>query len=157
MKTLFCVLTDKKNYSVQYRMSKFYFRHGMIVDKIREMISFKQSMWPEKYKTFFTQKRNKAKNVFEKDFYKLLQNFFCGKTMEKVRNRIRLELFEKDYSKNTIKQQSKLTFNEIHKSYGNCDSYTFKQNKVLMDKLIYLGLVIIELSKLHMYETYYDK
>ena len=50
-----------------------------------------------------------------------------------------------------------MTFNGIHRSYENCDSYTFKQNEVLMDKPIYLGFSVLELSKLHMYETYYDK
>ena len=55
-----------------------------------------------------------------------------------------------------MKHQSKLTFNGIHKSYENCDSYTFKYNEVLMDKPIYLGFSVLEISKLHMYETYYD-
>ena len=54
-------------------------------------------------------------------------------------------------------QQSKLTFNGIHKSYEIRDSYTFKQNDVLMDKPIYVGFTIIELSKLHKYETCCDK
>ena len=49
-----------------------------------------------------------------------------------------------------------MTFKGIHKSYGNFDSYTFKQNEVLMDKPIYLGFSVFELSKLLMYETYYD-
>ena len=49
-----------------------------------------------------------------------------------------------------------MTFNGIHKSYENCDSYTFKQNEGLMDMPIYLGFTVLELSKLHMYETYYD-
>ena len=42
-------------------------------------------------------------------------------------------------------------------SYENYDSYTFKQNEVLMDKPIYLGFSVLELSKLLMYETYYNK
>ena len=50
-----------------------------------------------------------------------------------------------------------MTFDGIHKSYENCDSYTFKQNEVLLDKPIYLGFAILKLSKLLMYETYYDK
>ena len=98
-------------------------------------------------------KRNRAKNEFEQDFYKLPDNAFYGKTMKTVRNRIRLELFKKDDIKNNIQQQSNLTFNGTHKSCGNCDSYTFKQNEVLMDKLIYLGFSILELSKFRMYET----
>ena len=45
----------------------------------------------------------------------------------------------------------------IHKPYTNYDSYTFKQNEVLIDKSIYLGFTVLELSKLFMYETYYDE
>ena len=156
-KKLICDWTDKKNYLVHYRMLKFYVRHGMIVDKIHEIISFKQRNWLEKCINFNTQKRNKAKNDFEKDFYKLLKNAFYGKTMENVRNRLGLKFFKKDDYKEIMKYQSKLTFNGIHKSYENCDSYVFKKNEVLMDKPIYAGFALLELSKLHMYETYYDK
>ena len=152
-----CDWTDKKNYLIHYRMLKFYVRHGMVVDKIHELFSFKQSKWLEKYIIFNTEKQNKAKNDFEKDFYKLLNNAFYGKTMENVRNRLGLKLFKKDEYKKIIKYQSKLTFNGIHKSYENCDSYVFRKNEVLMDKPIYLGFGVLELSKLHMYETYYDK
>ena len=58
--------------------------------------------------------------------------------------------------KKIINQQSKITFNGIHKSYENCGSYIFKQNQVVMDKAIYVGFAILELSTLHMYETFYD-
>ena len=77
--------------------------------------------------------------------------------MENVRNRIKVEFIKKDDTDKLIKQQSKLTLNGIHKSYENYDSYTFKQNEVLTDKSIYLGFSVLELSKLLMYETYYDK
>ena len=156
-KKLICDWSDKKNYLIHYRMLKFYIRHGMIVDKVHKIISFKQSRWLEIYNNFNTQKRNKAKNDFEKDFYKLLNNAFYGKTMENVRNRLKIKFFKKDDHIEIIKHQSKLTFNGIHKSYENCDSYTLKQNEVLMDKPIYLGFTVLELSKLHMYKTYYDK
>ena len=155
-KKLICDWSDKKNYLVHYRMLKFYIRHGMIVDRVHNIISFKQSRWLEKYINFNTQKRNKAKNDFEKDFYKLLNNAFYGKTMENVRNRLKIKFIKKDDHREITKQQSKLTFNGIHKSYENCDSYTFKQNEVLMDKPIYLGFSVLELSKLHMYESYYN-
>ena len=155
-KKLICDWSDKKNYLVHYRMLKFYIRHGMIVEKVHEVISFKQSRWLEKYISFNTQKRNKARNDFEKDFYKLLNNAFYGKTMENVRKRIRIKFIEKDDHREIIKQQSKLTFNGIHKSYENYDSYTFKQNEVLMDKPIYFGFSVLEFSKLLMYETFYD-
>ena len=75
--------------------------------------------------------------------------------MENVRNCSKIEFIKKDDIKNIIKQQIKLTFNGIHESYENCDSYTLKQNEVLMDKPIYLRLALLELSKLLMYEKYY--
>ena len=155
-KKLICDWTDKKNYLVHYRMLKFYVRHGMVVEKIHEIISFKQSKWLESYISVNTQKRNKAKNDFEKDFFKLLVNAAFGKFLENIRNRLELELIKKDDIKKIITRQSKLTFNGIQKSYENYDSYTFKQNQVVMDKAIYVGFSILELSKLHMYETYYD-
>ena len=83
--------TDKKKYLIHNRMLKFYVRHGMVLQKIHEIISFKQSNWLEKYINFITQKRNRAKNGFGKGFYKLPNNAFYGKTMENVRNRLGLE------------------------------------------------------------------
>ena len=49
-------------------MLKIYVRHGMIVDKVHQIISYKQSKWLEKYTNFNTQKRNQAVKDFEKDF-----------------------------------------------------------------------------------------
>ena len=154
---LICDWSDKKTSLIHYRMLKFYIRHGMIVDKDHDIISFKQSRWLEKYINFNTQKRNQAVKDFKKDLYKFLNNAFYGKTMENVRNRLKIKFFKKDDYREIKKQQSKLTFNGIHKSYESCYSYTVRQNEVLMDKPIYLGFTVLELSKLLMYETYYDR
>ena len=67
-KKLICDWSDKKNYLIHYRMLKFYVRHGMIIDKVQNIISFKQSKWLEKYINFNTLKRNQAVSDFEKDF-----------------------------------------------------------------------------------------
>ena len=128
----------------------------MVNDKVHEVKSFKQSKWLEKYINFKTRKRNKAKNDFEKAFYELLDNAFYGKTVESVRNRLKIKLIKKDNTDEIIKQQSKLYFNGILKSYENFDSYTFKAKEVKMDKPIYLGFAVLELSNLLLYETYYD-
>ena len=77
-------------------MLKIFVRHGLTVEKVREIISFKQSKWLEKYNNFNTQRRNQAVDDFEKDFYKLLNNAFYGKTMENVRNRIKVEFVKKE-------------------------------------------------------------
>ena len=77
------------------------------------------------YICFNIQKRNKATNDLEKKFYRILNNAFYGKTMKNVRNRLRLKFIKKMKKKEILKQQSKLTFNGIRKSYENCDSCTF--------------------------------
>ena len=68
---------------IPYRMLNFYGRHGMKAERVHNVISFKQNKWLRKYIKFNTQKRKKAKNEFEKVFYKILNNSFYGKTMEK--------------------------------------------------------------------------
>ena len=66
-----------------------------------------------------------TENEFEKDFYMLLKNASFGKSMENVQNNLRLEFFNKYEYKKILKQQFKLTFAGIHKSYENCDSCIF--------------------------------
>ena len=90
---LLCDWTDKKKYLIYYRVLKFSVRHGMVVERTHEIISFKQCKWLEKQINFNTQKIIKAKNDLEKDFYKLPNNAFSGKTMENLRNSFRLEFF----------------------------------------------------------------
>ena len=53
--------------------------------------------------------------------------------------------------------QSKLTFNGIQQSYETFESYLIKQNQVLMDNPIYSGFAVLEVSKLLLYEIYYDE
>ena len=106
---------------------------------------------------FNTQKRNQAVNDFEKDFYKLLNNAFYGKTMKNVRNQLKIKFIKKDDFREIIEQQSRLTFSGIQQPYENCDSYTFIQNEVLLDKPIYSGFSVLELNKFLMYRSYYDK
>ena len=100
-------------------MLKFYVRHGMEVVKIIAVIPFKQSKLLEEFISFVTQKRTKAKNDFENDFNKLIKNASYGKTCENVPIRMKVKFIKKDDIDKIIKQQSKLTFNGIHKSYDN--------------------------------------
>ena len=144
--------TDKNKYFVHYSMLKLYVRHGMIVDKIHELISFKQRKWLQKYVS-----SNTTFTYFEKEFYKLLNFAFFGKMLENMRDRFKIEFDKNSENDKIIKQQSKWTFHGIHKTYTNYDSYIFKQNDVFLDKPIYVGFAILNLSRLHMCESYYDK
>ena len=79
-----CDWTDKKNYLIHYRLLKCYTTHGMVDEKVHGVTSFKQRKWLEKYLSFDTRKRNKAKKEFEKDFYELIRNGFFGKMLENI-------------------------------------------------------------------------
>ena len=101
----------------------------MIVDKIHVILYFRQSMLFEDNINLKTQKRTLSKNDFEKEFYKLLINAFYGKTMEYVRNRVKIEFIRKVDKEKKITQQSNMSFNGIPKNHTNFDSNTFKQMK----------------------------
>ena len=161
-KKLICDWTDKQKYLVHYRLLKFYVKHGMEITKVHEVISFKQKKWLEKYLDYNTQRQNKTNDDFEKDFYKKLNNASCGRTMENVRKGFGVEFLKNNHNAKIVNWQSKLSINGIHKSYAQKDevrysSFTFKQTEVLMDKPVYLGFAVLDLSKLIMYETYYEK
>ena len=154
---LICDQTDKEYYIVHYRNLKFYLRMGMSLKKVHRIVSFDQSPWLAKYIDYNTKKRAQADSDFIKDYHKNLICCFFGKTMEDVRNRINVAFFKNTVERKILRFQSRLDFDGIHKSYQDYDTYTFKSNVVKMEKPIYLGFTILELSKLLMYETYYDK
>ena len=132
-KKLICDWSDEKNYLIHHRVLKYFVRHGMIVQKVCERISYEQSKWLEIFIRFNTQKRKRAKSIIEKDFYNLLNNANFGKMTEKVPNRLLIDFKKKNFEyDNNIKQQYKLTFNGVHKSYENCDIVIHSSNTMLL-------------------------
>ena len=88
-------------------MLKYYVRHGMVVEKNLEIISFKQSKCLEKYIRFNTKKRNRAKIDLEKTSLNYLLMLLLVNFLENVRNRLRLELIKRKNIKNNIKHKIK--------------------------------------------------
>ena len=121
--------------------------------KIHRVLKFKQSDRIKKYIDFNTEKRTNAANSFEKDFFKLMINSVYGKTMENLRKRINVRLVnnEKDFLKYTSRPT-----HITHKIFGKNYAAIHEIKPVLaLNKPIYVGFTVLELSKWLMYDFHY--
>ena len=147
-------LRDKKSYVIHIQALNQALQHGLRLDRIHRAIEFDQSPWLKTYIDFNTQLRMSATNDLEKDFFKLMNNSVFGKTMENIRKHrnIGLVTTEEKYLRTVMKPNFKsgVLFGE------NLMGCEMGKTKVVMNKPVYLGQAIPDLSKIIMYEFHYD-
>ena len=139
---------------MHYRNLKYYLLQGLILKKVHRILEFKQSPWMKPYIDFNTQKRMVATNEADKRLFKLLNNAVYGKTMENIRKRMKIRIIKT--SKDFLKYASRPTYIS-HIIFGkNVVAIHEKPEELKLNKPIYVGCTVLELSKLAMYKFYYD-
>ena len=125
----------------------------MKLTKVHRVLKFKQSDWLKTYIDFNTDKRKNAANSFEKDFFKLMNISVFGKTMENLRKRRSVKLVNnaKNYVK-CIRKPGFISQNIISQNFVAVHEIKLV---LALNKTIYRGFSILNLSKLLMYEIHY--
>jgi len=127
---------------------------GLKLTKTHKILEFDQSRWLKPYIDFNTVKRQAANNSFEKDLFKLMNNSVYGKTMQNNRRHLAVKIVTNErQAKRYIARPTFQSFNIISEEVT---VIKLIKSDVLLDKPVYVGMSILDISKLHMYRFHYD-
>ena len=146
---LFTNLHDKTESVIYTRKLKQVLNHKLVLKNVHREIKCDQKAWLKPYINMNTKLRKKAKNNFEKDFFKLMNNVVFGKTKGNIRKHRNIKLV-------TTKRRINCLVSEPN--YHTTKFFTetllateMRKTQILMNDLVYLGLSILDLSETVMY------
>ena len=129
----------------------------MKLKSVHRVLEFEQECWMEPYIRMNAEFRKKAKNNFEKDFYKLMNNSVFGKTMENLRNRVDIKIVRS----NETNKIRKLFASPLHARFviftNDLIGIEIRKSKLLLNKPVYVGMTILDNSKILMYDFFYNE
>ena len=137
-------------------------KHGLVVAAVHQVLGFTQTAWLRPYIDFNTAKRTKATTEFEKAFYKLMNNACFGKTMENVRGHTDMDFVcrgGETVSKKDSTLDKKLAgpYYDSHIIFSpSLVAVKLKKKTVKLNKPIFAGAAVLDLSKLHMFQFHYE-
>ena len=147
-------LRDKKGYVVHTKKLNQALKHGLKLKKVHRVIEFEHSNWMKPYIMLNTTLRTAAKNYFEKYFFKLMNNSVFGKTMKNIRNHkdMKLVTSEQKYQIYVMKPN----FKNGYPFSKDLFAVEIGKTEIKMNKPVYLGQPILDLSKTLIHEFHYD-
>ena len=145
---------DKTNYVIHINALKQALNHGLILKKIHSVISFNHAAWLKPCIDMNTELRTNAKNDFEKDYFKLKNNSAFGKTMENIRKHRDIRLVNNNKKRKVL--ASEPNYHATKPISEDLLIMEMKKRELYMNKPIYLGQTILDISKTLMYEFCYD-
>ena len=101
-----------------------------------------------------TKLRKKAKNNIEKEFFKLMNNAIFAKSMKNVKKHREIKLVTTERRRNYIVSQPNSHTTKFFTE--NLSAIEMRKTQILMNKSVYLGFSILGLSKIVIYEFWYD-
>ena len=152
VKKLIPTLSNKQNYVLHYRNLQLYLDLGLKLKKVYRVLEFNQSPWLKQYIDFNTLKRTQAKHLFEKEFFKLMNNSVFGKTMENIRKRVDVRLV----TSKVLKLASKPTYVSSKIFNENLVAVHKMKETLTLNRPAYVGMCILDLSKTLMYDFHYN-
>ena len=144
---------DREKYVVHGKLLQFYLQQGLVLRKVHRGLHFRQAAFFEPYISYNSTKRQQASNAFEKDYYKLKNNALFGKTMENVRRRINYRLCNRADKLTTLASRPEFLSSNIF-----CEDLVgvrLCKESIILNKPIFIGQAVLDLSKLEMYELRY--
>ena len=128
-------LNDKERYVVHEKNLELYLSLGLQLKRVHRVLQFKEKPWLKKYIDFNTEKRKNAKNSFERDFFKLMNN---------------------SVPDHFLRQTGKPNYVSCKIFSENLVAVNMKRERLKLDKPSYVGMCILDLSKSLMYDFHYN-
>ena len=154
-KKLMATLLNKEAYVIHYRSLQQALRHGLRILHVHRVLRFRQSAWLKSYIDLNTELRKKAKNKFESDTPKLMNNAVYGMSLQNVRKHIDIRIATN--AQRYMKTVAKSNFSDRVWYSEDLALLHMWKIRVVLEKPIYLGMCILDLSKWLMYDFHYEK
>ena len=148
-------LRNKGRYVLHYRNLQLYMSQGLRLTAVHRALRFDQSPWMEPYIRKNTELRKKATSGFEKDLYKLMNNF--GKTMENLWKRVDVKLVRRNEEDKLRRLIASPVFAWANIFDDDLVAIQVHKSRLELNRRVYVGMSVLDLSKHLMYDFYYNE